>query len=184
LAIKSTVFKASLQIANMDSHYYAEHPLTISRHPSETDERMMVRMLAFALNAGEYLEFGQGMTDDESADLWKKDLTGVIELWIDVGLPDEKLIRKACGRANHVVLYCYGGNAAKLWYEQNAKGFIRLKNLTVINLSQACTQGMEKLVERTMQLQCNVQDGQVWLMNNEDSILIEQEVWKAATKTN
>ena len=141
-------------------------------------------MLAFALNAGEYLEFGQGMTDDESADLWKKDLTGVIELWIDVGLPDEKLIRKACGRANHVVLYCYGGNAAKLWYEQNAKGFIRLKNLTVINLSQACTQGMEKLVERTMQLQCNVQDGQVWLMNNEDSILIEQVVWKAATKIN
>jgi uncharacterized protein YaeQ len=123
------------------------------------------------------------MTDDESADLWRKDLTGAIELWIDVGLPDERLIRKACGRANHVVVYCYGGNAAQLWYDQNAKGFTRLKNLTVINLSRACTQGMEKLVERTMQLQCNVQDGQVWLMNNQDSILIEQAVLKAATKT-
>ncbi len=121
--------------------------------------------------------------DDESADLWRKDLTGAIELWIDVGLPDERLIRKACGRANHVVVYCYGGNAAQLWYDQNAKGFVRLKNLTVINLSQACTQGMEKLVERTMQLQCNVQDGQVWLMNNQDNILIEQVVLKAATKT-
>jgi uncharacterized protein YaeQ len=90
LAIKATVFKASLQIADMDRHYYAEHALTLSRQASETDERMMVRLLSFALNASEYLTFGEGMTDDESADLWQKDLTGAIELWIDVGLPDEK----------------------------------------------------------------------------------------------
>jgi uncharacterized protein YaeQ len=183
LAIKATVFKASLQIADMDRHYYAEHALTLSRHPSETDERMMVRLLTFALNADEFLAFGQGMTDDESADLWKKDLTGAIVLWIDVGLPDEKLIRKACGRANHVIVYCYGGNAAQLWYEQNAKGFMRLHNLSVVSLSQTCTQAMVKLVERTMQLQCNIQDGQVWLMNNQDSVLIEQSILKTATST-
>ncbi len=172
------MFKASLQIADMDRHYYAEHNLTISRQPSETDERMMVRLLSFALNANEYLTFGEGMIDDESADLWQKDLTGAIELWIDVGLPDEKLIRKACGRANRVIVYCYGGNAANLWFEQNAKQFSRSKNLTVINLSQTCTQAIAKLAERTMQLQCNIQDGQVWLMNNQDSVLIEQEVLK------
>jgi len=126
------VFKASLQIADMDRHYYAEHNLTISRQPSETDERMMVRLLSFALNASEYLAFGEGMTDDESADLWQKDLTGAIELWIDVGLPDEKLIRKACGRANRVVVYCYGGNAAKLWFEQNANNFHAQKTLPLL----------------------------------------------------
>jgi uncharacterized protein YaeQ len=184
LAIKATVFKASLQIADMDRHYYAEHALTLSRQPSETDERMMVRLLAFALNAREYLAFGEGMTDDESADLWQKDLTGAIELWIDVGLPDEKLIRKACGRANHVVVYCYGGNAANIWFEQNAKGFTRLKNLSVINLSQTSTQEIASLAERTMQLQCNIQDGQVWLMNDKHSVLIEQEMLKTATSTN
>lgn len=178
MAIKATVFKASLQIADMDRHYYAEHPITISRQASETDERMMVRLFCFALNAGEYLSFGEGMTDDESADLWQKDLTGAIELWIDVGLPDEKLIRKACGRANRVIVYCYGGNAAKMWFNQNAKQFLRLKNLTVINLSQPCTQAIAKMAERTMQLQCNIQDGQVWLMNQHDSVLIEQEVFK------
>lgn len=176
MAIKATVYKASLQIADMDRHYYAEHSLTLSRQASETDERMMVRLLSFALNASEYLTFAEGMTDDESADLWQKDLTGAIELWIDVGLPDEKLIRKACGRANQVRVYCYGGNAANMWFEQNAKQFSRCKNLTIIHLSQACTQAIAKLAERTMQLQCNIQDGQVWLMNHQDSVMIEQEI--------
>jgi uncharacterized protein YaeQ len=183
VAIKATVFKANLQIADMDRHYYAEHALTLSRHPSETDERMMVRLLTFALNADEYLAFGQGMTDDDAADLWKKDLTGTIELWIDVGLPDEKLIRKACGRANQVVVYCYGGNAAQMWFDQNAKQFARLKNLTVINLPQENTQAIANLAERTMQLQCNIQDGQVWLMNDKESIIIERSILKAASST-
>ncbi len=163
----------------MDRHYYAEHALTLSRQASETDERMMVRLLSFALNASEYLAFAEGMTDDESADLWQKDLTGAIELWIDVGLPDEKLIRKACGRAKQVIVYCYGGNAANMWFDQNEKQLLRSKNLTIINLSQQCTQAIAQLAERTMQLQCNIQDGQVWLMNHQDTVLIEQHILKS-----
>ena len=182
MALKATVFKANLQIADMDRHYYAEHALTLSRHPSETDERMMVRLLTFALNAHEYLEFGQGMTDDESADLWQKDLTGVIELWIDVGLPDEKLIRKACGRAKQVIVYCYGGRAAQMWYDQNAKQFERQKNLSVISFSQESTKAMTALVQRTMPLQCNIQDGQIWLMDDKENIAVEYVVLKSANE--
>jgi uncharacterized protein YaeQ len=179
LAIKSTVFKANLQIADMDRNYYAEHLLTLSRHPSETDERMMVRLLAFALNAHEYLSFGQGMTDDESADLWQKDLTGVIELWIDVGLPDEKLIRKACGRSKQVIVYSYGGRSAQLWFEQNSRQFERQKNLTIISIAQASSLAIANLAERTMQLQCNIQEGLVWLMNEKETISIELMVLKS-----
>lgn len=182
MAIKATVFKANLQIADMDRHYYAEHALTLSRHPSETDERMMVRLLAFALHAHEHLAFGQGMTDDDSADLWQKDLTGAIKLWIDVGLPDEKLIRKACGRADQVIVYCYGGNAAQMWYDQNAKQFTRLTNLTVINLPKESTQAIATLAKRTMQLQCNIQDGQVWFMSDEESVVVERTLLKPASK--
>ena len=98
MAAKSTIFKATLQISDMDRHYYQEHSLTIARHPSETDERMMVRLLAFSLNAHERLEFGRGLSTEDEADLWQKDLTGDIEHWIDVGMPDERLVRKACGR--------------------------------------------------------------------------------------
>ena len=184
MAIKATVFKANLQIADMDRHYYAEHALTLSRHPSETDERMMVRLLAFALHAHEYLEFGQGMTDDESADLWQKDLTGVIELWIDVGLPDEKLIRKACGRAKQVIVYCYGGRAAQMWFDQNSSQFERQKNLTIISFSQESTRAIAALAQRNMQLKCNIQEGQVWLMDDKDNVAIEQSVLKIASDKN
>src|SRR5512144_2711847 len=131
MAVGATIFKAVLQIADMERNYYHDHGLTLARHPSETDERMMVRLLAFALHAHEYLEFGQGMTDEEEADLWQKDLTGAIELWVDVGIPDEKLIRKACGRASQVVVYCYGGRVADMWFAQNGTQFARQKNLSI-----------------------------------------------------
>ena len=174
MAIKSTIFKVNLQIADMERHYYQDHALTIARHPSETDERMMVRLLAFALHAHEYLEFGQGMTADDEADIWRKDLTGAIELWIDVGLPDEKLIRKACGRANQVMVYTYGGRVAEMWFAQNSGQFERLKNLTVINLPSENTRALAKLAQRTMQLQCTIQDGQVWLGDGNESVMVER----------
>ncbi|MBI3901367.1 MAG: YaeQ family protein [Nitrosomonadales bacterium] len=180
MAIKATIFKANLQIADMERHYYADHALTIARHPSENDERMMVRLLAFALHAHEYLEFGQGMTDESEADLWQKDLTGAIELWVDVGIPDEKLIRKACGRADRVVVYCYGGRVAEMWYAQNSGQFERQKNLSIINLPTESTRAIAALTQRTMQMQCTIQDGQVWLSDGKESVMVEREVLKQA----
>lgn len=174
MAIKATVFKANLQIADMERHYYQDHALTLAQHPSETEERMMVRLLVFALHAQEYLEFGQGMTDEDAADLWLKDLTGAIELWIDVGIPDEKLIRKACGRARQVIVYSYGGRVADNWFTQNRAQFERQKNLSIINLPPESTRDLPKLVQRTMNLQCTIQDGQVWLSDGENSIEVER----------
>ena len=174
MALKATIFKADLQIADMERNYYQGHALTLARHPSETDERMMVRLLAFALHAHEHLSFGQGLSTDDEPDLWQKDLTGAIELWIDVGLPDEKLIRRACGRAGQVVVYIYGGRVAEMWFAQNSGQFERLKNLTVINLLPESTRAMAKLAQRTMQLQCTIQDGQVWLSDGKDSVQVER----------
>ena len=179
MAIKATIFRASLQIADMERHYYQDHVLTLARHPSETDERMMVRLLAFALHAHEFLTFGQGMTSDDEADLWLKDLTGAIELWIDVGLPDEKLIRKACGRANQVIVYTYGGRTAEMWFAQNSGQFERLRNLTVINLPVESTRALAKLAQRNMKLQCTIQDGQVWLSDGNESVQVERVLLKA-----
>lgn len=179
MAIKATIFKANLQIADIERHYYQDHALTLARNPSETDERLMVRLLAFALHAHEYLEFGQGMTANDEADLWLKDLTGAIELWIDVGLPDEKLIRKACVRSNRVIVYTYGGRIADMWFAQNSNQFERLKNLTVINLPEETTRAIAKLAQRTMQLQCTIQDGQVQLSDANESVEVERVILKA-----
>ncbi len=170
MALKATIFKADLQIADMDRHYYQDHALTVARHPSETDERMMVRLLVFALHAHEALTFGKGLSTAGEPDLWQKDLTGAIELWIDVGLPDEKDIRKACGRAHRVIIYSYGGRSADLWWAKNRDKVERAGNLTVINLPPAASQNLTKLARRTMQLQCTVQDGGIWLADNEDRV--------------
>jgi uncharacterized protein YaeQ len=172
MAIKATVFKASLQIADMDRHYYADHALTLARHPSETDERMMVRLLAFALYAEEYLAFAQGMGGDDEPDLWCKDLTGAIQTWISVGLPDERLLRKACGRANQVVVLIYG-RAADIWWNENCDKLRRLNNLTVLKLASETTQAMAALASRTMQLQCTIQEGHIMLTSTAGMIEIE-----------
>ena len=137
MALKATIYKAELALADIDHNRYGDHSLTIARHPSETDERMMVRLLAFALHAGERLAFGRGLSSDDEPDLWQKDLTGAIELWIDVGLPDERSLRRACGRAARVLVYSYGGRVADLWWEQNGAKLARCENLTVVNLPLA-----------------------------------------------
>ena len=115
MALKSTIYKAEVSIADMDRHYYADHALTLALHPSETEERMMVRLLAFILNAHERLIFGKGISTDEEPDLWHVDYSGEIRLWVEVGLPDERRIRKACGRADAVAVYLYGALADKWW---------------------------------------------------------------------
>ena len=173
MATKATVFKASLQIADMDRNYYQDHSITLARHPSETDERMMTRLLAFALNANERLEFGQGITDEDDADIWLKDLTGTIDLWIDVGTPDERLVRKACGRAKEVRIYAYGGRSAEIWLTQNTSLFARHKNLEIILLPEESTQALAALAERTMNLQFLIQDGQVAISNADHTVVID-----------
>ena len=137
MALKATIYKAELSIADMDRNYYETHQLTLARHPSETDERMMVRLLAFARHANDALAFGKGLSSEDEPDLWQKDLTGVIDVWIDVGQPDEKRIRRACGRAGQVVVYTYGGRGADLWWGQTAEKVERATNLTVVNLSRS-----------------------------------------------
>lgn len=170
MALKSTVHKVELQIADMDRNYYNQHSLTLAKHPSETDERMMVRLLAFAMYADEMLIFGKGLSDDEEPDLWQKDLTGSIERWIDVGLPDEREIRKACGRARQVVLVIYGGRTADMWWTQNSKQLLKQSNLTVINLPDS--PALATLSERNMQISCNIQDGQLFLSSEQAALEI------------
>ena len=178
MALSATIFKATLQISDMDRGYYAEHLLTLARHPSETDERMMVRMLAFALHAGEQLSFTKGLCADEEPDLWQISLSNEIELWIDVGLPEERRLRKACSRAQQVALYSYGGRGADIWWQKNCDKLQRFANLSVIELPEASSRELAKLAERNMQLQCTIQDGEIWLNSGAQSCSISPLVRK------
>lgn len=173
MALKSTVFKASLNVSDVDRHYYAAHSLTLARHPSETDERMMVRLLAFALFADERLEFGKGLSTTDEPALWLKDYGGEIRLWIEVGLPDERVLRRAAGRADQVVLLAYGGRTVDLWWQKEGAALSRLGNLRVLAVPPEASAELEALVERGMDLQCTIQDGQIWLTDGAQTVHIE-----------
>ncbi|MBD9370993.1 YaeQ family protein [Xanthomonas sp. XNM01] len=161
MALKATVVRAELQISDMDRHYYATHPLTLAQHPSETETRLMMRVLAFALYADERLEFGKGLSNEDDPDLWERDYGGDIERWIDVGQPDEARIRKACGRARQVVVLNYGGRASDLWWDKIGSGLARHDNLTVLDIPAEAVDALTALYTRGMRLNIFVQDGEV-----------------------
>jgi len=172
MALKATIYKADLQVADMDRHYYADHALTIARHPSETDERMMVRVLMYALYAQEGIAFTKGLFDVDEPEVWVKDLTGTIKLWIDTGQPDESRLRKACGRAGQVVAVCYS-SSCEVWWKQIESKLERLSNLTVLQVPAETSQALAALAERNMQLQCMVQDGEAWISTEAARVQIE-----------
>ena len=178
MALKSTIFKVELSIADVERGYYRDHSLRIARHPSETDERMMVRLLAFALHADEALEFGRGLSAEDEPDLWQRDLTGAIERWIDVGLPDEREVRKACGRARHVDVIAYGGRAVDLWWE-SARGKLEdQKRLAVRELPPDASQALAALAARKMRLQVTIHDGHISITDHDASFGTELRVLK------
>lgn len=172
MALKSTVFKAQLQIADMDRMHYADYSLTLARHPSETDERMMVRLLAFALYADPKLAFGQGLCVADEPDLWQRDFDGRITRWIDVGQPDEKWIRKACARAEEVVILNYG-RAADIWWNGIRSKLERQSKLHLLRLPTGNTEALTLLTDRAMRLQITIQDGFVWVTDGRQTVNIE-----------
>lgn len=172
MAQNSTIHKAELGIADIDRGYYRDHALTIAQHPSETAERMMVRLLAFAMYADDALAFGAGLSSADEPDLWVRDLTGAISCWIDVGLPDERRLRKACGRAARVVVVTYGRNAP-LWWTQQRAVLQRLERLEVVELPADATRELAALARRAMRLQINAHEGVWWIGSDDGTVSIE-----------
>ncbi len=186
MAIKSTIFKANLSIADIDHGYYADHPLTLARHPSETDERMMVRLVALALQAHELqdtcrgdgtLAFGAGLSDPDDPDASLTDFTGRKRLWIEVGQPEDKPLSKACSRADAVVVYAFH-HAAEVWWKGLETKLTRLSRLQVWRVPSDAAQQLAGLAERSMQLQATVQEGALTLSSERGSVHVEPLRWK------
>jgi uncharacterized protein YaeQ len=179
MALKSTIFKADLSIADIDRGYYRDHALTLARHPSETDERMMMRLLAFALHADDALEFGRGLSTEHEPDLWRRDLTGAVEQWIEVGLPAEREVRKACGRAREVHVLAYGGRAVDRWWQGAREKMERQDRLAVCEVPLEASEALARRAARHMRLQVTIQDGHVFVADAESSLPVEIRSLKA-----
>lgn len=180
MALKATVYKAQLNVADTDRNYYADHHLTLACHPSETEERLMIRVLAFALYASEHLAFGRGISDEDEPDLWEKDLTGEILRWIELGQPDETRIRKACHRAAEVVVITFGARASEPWWEKIRHAVERFDNLTVLRIPAEACEALAAMADRSMNLQVTVQDGAAFVSCGERNVEVVPLVWRQA----
>jgi uncharacterized protein YaeQ len=182
MGTKATVYKAELEISDIDRGYYATHNLILAQHPSENDRRLMARLITFALFAEEGLEFGRGLSNEEEPALWQRDLTGGIVKWIELGQPDESAVRRASGKAQQVILVTYSGNSAEVWWSKNQNAFGRLKNLIVLDLDVDEVETATHLLERTMRLQVMLQEGVCQLMRGDITASIRPRILLDSTR--
>ncbi|WP_341502115.1 YaeQ family protein [Gallaecimonas sp. GXIMD4217] len=175
MALGATIYKAKVNISDLDRHYYADHALTLACHPSETEKRLMLRLLAFLLHAHEDLQFTKGLCADDEPDLWQQSLSGEIELWIDLGLPDERRIKKALGRSKQVVLLTYGDRAFGPWWQKQQAWLEGQKGFSLLHVADDQAEALAALAQRNMELQCTLSDGELWLSAGELSVHVKPE---------
>ncbi|CAH9065863.1 putative protein YaeQ [Pseudoalteromonas holothuriae] len=178
MALKSTIIKTQLSLSDMDRHIYQTLSLTAAQHPSENEQRLMVRLLAYALQYQAQLEFTKGLCADDEPEIWVKNYSDEIELWVELGLPDEKRLKKACNRAKQVVLYTYGENNQAIWWQKNQNKLAGFDNLSVISLPYSATKKLAIMAARSMSLTVTVQDGEIWLSDEQHSVQCVPEILK------
>lgn len=178
MALKATIYKATVNVADMDRNVFLDSTLTLACHPSETESRLMMRLLAWLYHASEYLQFTRGLCADDEPDIWLLNDHQGIEHWIEVGLPDERNVKKASHRSNSVSLYAYNQRAAQAWWAQNSSKLARLTNLTVWFLDDRQLADLTRLVARNMSLQATLQDGILWLSDAAQHLEIHLDNWQ------
>ena len=178
MALGATIYKTEINVADTDRHYYGSHSLTVARHPSEKTERMMVRLIAFAQNAHEYLAFTKGISTSDEPDIWLKDLTGAVQQWIEIGQPTETRLLKACGRAEKVMVYCHNGHASRLWWDAAAVKLARVNNLKVVCLPMDGIRELAADVQRNMTLHVNIQEQELFIANDQRQVSLTPAVWR------
>lgn len=174
MALRATIYKTEINVSDSDRNYYGSHAVTVAKHPSETEERLMVRLLAYALytQGDDALVFTRGLSEADEADLWRLDLTGAIQQWIEVGLPEERRLLKACGRADTVIVFAYGRNVA-IWWAGIKNKLARVRNLKVYALPADATLALAALAERNMALHINILDATAWVTSDKGEASIE-----------
>ncbi|GKX52598.1 hypothetical protein SOASR029_29070 [Budvicia aquatica] len=178
MALKATILKATVNVADMDRQVFLDTVLTVAQHPSETEQRMMLRLLAWICHADERLIFTKGLSADDEPEIWRHNDHNGIELWVEMGLPDEKRLRKACHQSKQVVLYAYNDRAGRVWWQQNKEKLSGHKNLAVLFLDDVQLKQLASMSARNMQLQATIQDGIIWLSDNQTNFELQFEPWQ------
>ena len=172
MALKPTIYKAQVELADSDRNCFDSLSLTIAQHPSETVERMAARLLAYCLNASRGVEFTRGLSTTEEPDIWRHSDSGELDLWIEIGQPEEPRLRKACGKAGAVKVYAFG-KSANTWWQLNGEVISALPRLEVWQFGWEEIQALAGLMDRAMQWNVSVVGGVVYVDNGKESVSLE-----------
>ncbi|GAL57960.1 YaeQ family protein [Pseudescherichia vulneris] len=180
MALKATIYKATVNVADLDRNQFLDATLTLARHPSETQERMMLRLLAWIKFANERLQFTRGLSAEDEPEAWLRNDHLGIDLWIELGLPEERRIKKACTQSKEVALFTYNSRAAQVWWQQNQSKLAGFSNLSIWYLDDEQLAQLSAFASRTMVLQATIQDGAIWLSDAENNLEIHLTTWQSA----
>jgi len=180
MALKATIYKATVNVADLDRNQFLDATLTLARHPSETQERMMLRLLAWIKFANERLQFTRGLSAEDEPEAWLRNDHMGIDLWIELGLPEERRIKKACSQSKEVALFTYNSRAAQVWWQQNQNKLAGFSNLSIWYLDDEQLAQLSAFASRTMALQATIQDGAIWLSDAENNLEIHLTTWQSA----
>ncbi|POU00960.1 MULTISPECIES: YaeQ family protein [Enterobacteriaceae] len=180
MALKATIYKATVNVADLDRNQFLDATLTLARHPSETQERMMLRLLAWIKFANERLQFTRGLSAEDEPEAWLRNDHLGIDLWIELGLPEERRIKKACTQSKEVALFTYNSRAAQVWWQQNQSKLAGFSNLSIWYLDDEQLAQLSAFASRTMALQATIQDGAIWLSDAENNLEIHLTTWQSA----
>ncbi len=173
MALGATVYKAAVSLSDLDRNYYSELVLTVARHPSETEERLMLRVLAYCMHAGERLEFGRGLSAEGEPALWEVDDTGAILEWVELGTPDVRTVRKAAGKSAHVTVIAYDEAKIEPWWAAHQGDFGKIEKLAVIVVPDVDAEALSAMAKRSMKLAVTIQDGIVWVSDDASNVQID-----------
>jgi uncharacterized protein YaeQ len=169
MALGATLYKLQLSLSDIDRNHYQDHALTLAQHPSETMERLLVRIIAFVFEADEKLTMTRGLSSSDEPDLWRHSDDGEIQHWIEAGLPDAARVKKASHRARRVTVYCYGDRKTDVWWQQNSAALLAIDNLDVVLIDTNDIAQLQPLLARHMKWQCTLQDNAAWITNATDN---------------
>lgn len=163
MALTATMYKLQVAISDLDRNHYQDHALTLAQHPSETTDRLLVRMLAFLFDADDKLLMTRGISSTDEPDLWQHSDDGQIAHWIEAGLPDAARVKKASHRARRVSVYCYGDRKTDIWWQQNSAALSGLDNVAVVLIEASDIAQLQPLLDRHMKWQVTLQENTAWV---------------------
>jgi uncharacterized protein YaeQ len=176
MARGASIHRAQIELSHVDRGVYETLQLTVARHPSETLDRMVMRILAFGLRYAEDLAFGRGVSATDEPDLWRREGDGRVIEWIDVGRPDAKRLIQASRKSTRCQLFVFGDRGRR-WRKAQLETMKAPANLGVAYIDDGFVASLAATADRQIAWAMTVFESAIYLTTGDTSFETTPEIW-------